>query len=297
MPTVSLRFYGRFAFVEERDINTNAAIGKITALAPSYNGSPDPHEAIMWIRRDSVVTTNGAGAPLTNLAPSHRLVSDGPIKQSECFVWDLSGRTVQVRDRQIAELPNDHGIADLAFLENDQGRAAVFDKAFLLVSKTGPISAAIRLAGTGSTGVAFPGPCDFVTLATANAGNLTAPADLQGPGGLTFQFADFVEFQIGLNEVRATARNPPLLTLDLTDPGAASFTNQIIVQAATPVTIGFSNRCATLPKSPDFDLEFAEYYKLLKNPPTDPLIPREIRTGAGLFGDCDRLAYVPCRGC
>jgi hypothetical protein len=197
MPTVLLRFYGRFAFAEGRNAD-NTPNGTIAALAPNYNtGGFEPHEVIMWIRRDAVVTKNNAGVPVTNLRPLHRLVSEGPIQQAECFVWDLRGRTVQVRDRQIAELPKDHGIADLADLENRKGRTAVFDKTFLNGSTNGPASAAIRLAGTGSTGVAFRGRCDFVSLPDAHANTPNPPTY----GTTPTQFADFVEFEIGLTQM------------------------------------------------------------------------------------------------
>jgi hypothetical protein len=291
MPTVLLRFYGRFAFAEGRNAD-NTPNGTIAALAPNYNtGGFEPHEVIMWIRRDAVVTKNNAGVPVTNLRPLHRLVSEGPIQQAECFVWDLRGRTVQVRDRQIAELPKDHGIADLADLENRKGRTAVFDKTFLNGSTNGPASAAIRLAGTGSTGVAFRGRCDFVSLPDAHANTPNPPTY----GTTPTQFADFVEFEIGLTQMdpdQPPQSEPPQLTLEITDPDATSFNNLVVVKATTTVTIGFSNRCATLPTSPPFDFEFGPYYELLKNPPNDRLIPREIR-GGGEAGDCDRLAYIP----
>ena len=287
MTTVLLRFYGRFVFAECRDADGKPN-GTITALAPNFRngGSHDhsdfhDHQPVMWIRRDAVVTTNGPTA--TNLAPSMRLVVDGPIEQSECFVWDLSGRTVQVRSRQIAVLPEDHHIANLADLEKRKGRAADLDTASLNGSTAGKTRAAIRVAGNGTPGVAFPSVCDFVSLQDVTAKTLDPPTF----GTKPTQFDDFVEFAIDVASL-----DPPLLTLDLTKPDEAEFTSRITVKAATPVTIGFSYRSSTLPISPPFDLEFGQYYELLKNPPDDRLVPREIK-GAGALGDCDRLGYIP----
>src|SRR5437870_2497568 len=111
MATVVLRFYGRFTVAEGRNAD-GTPNGRITALAPGYDtGGFDPHQVLMWIRRDALVTN---GAAKTDLAPSQRLVGEGPITEAEYFVWDLAGRTVRVQNRPIAELPASHGIADLA---------------------------------------------------------------------------------------------------------------------------------------------------------------------------------------
>jgi hypothetical protein len=286
MATVVLRFYGRFVFAECRDADGQPN-GTITALAPNFkngglhgHGDFHDHQPLMWIRRPAVEMKNGSTA--TNLAPSMRLVVDGPIMQSECFVWDLSGRTVQVRGRQIAVLPENHRIANLADLEKRKDRAAELDEASLNGSTAGKTRAAIRVAGNGTTGVAFPSVCDFVSLPDATAGT-NNPATF---GTKPAQFDDFVEFAIDV------ASDSPRLTLDLTKPDEAEFTSQITVKAAEPVTIGFSYRSSTLPISPPFDLEFGQYYELLKNPPDDRLVPREIK-GGGELGDCDRLGYIP----
>lgn len=281
MATVVLRFYGRFAFAEGRNPD-DTPNGRITALAPNYeSGGFDPHQVLMWIRRDTLVTSGPAG---TDLAPSQRLVGEGPITEAEYFVWDLAGRTVRVQNRPIAELPASHGIADLAVLENLRSRLVNFDKAVLNGTTAGPTRAAIQLAGTGTTGAAFPASCVFVTRTDAIAMNPTAPEF----GGKPAQFADVVEFEIGLNSIGPAAH----LTLELTNPDGSAFSNHIVVKATTSVTIGFSNRCASLPKSVPFDLEFGQYYELLKNPQNDRLIPKEI-LGGGSVGDCDRLAYFP----
>jgi hypothetical protein len=280
-----LRFFGRFIVAQGR--SGGLPNGKITVLAANYDGLAnfEPHLPLMVIRRDQLAVKDTL-EPKIDLAPSLRFVNDGEIQKAEYFGWDLSGRSVRVRGRSIAQLPETSGIADLSVLEDLRGRLAVLDPAKLVPGTGLAAKAAIAVAGAGRTDVAFPSDCNFVTLKDATDNN--DPSEDEEIGDPA-QFADLVEFDVDLPKI---GPNPFELTLELTEPDAKEFKFSITVTSKDSVVIAFSNRCPTIPSFQPYDLEFGQYFEVLQTSPGDDrLVPKEVLQG-GSVGDCDRPATI-----
>jgi hypothetical protein len=290
MADVTLRFYGRLV-IAQRCINGKPQ-DPVTFLAARFKPPIRPHHVLMSAPRD-VVSTHPKE---TTIKPALRLLAAGDPRVTEHFVWDLSGCDVTADAHgPLTIVPENANIsiADLQQLESLQGRDAVLDQSNLRASSHGKVSAAIKLsAGNGTLRQVFPEFSDFV------------PLDKKKPPLVSqAQLADVVDMKIAL----AAGRNN--LKIHLKNGRASS---QVTINAIDAngvpssngsATVTFTNLCSTVPHFEKFDLEFGQYYELLKRPAQagggkgkgatrpDRLIPQSIPK-AGEGGDCNAMAFI-----
>jgi hypothetical protein len=286
---VTLRFYGRFVLAQKQI--GGKARGAVTFLAPRFKAPFRAHKIMMSAPR-SVVSTRK-----TKRAPTLRLMAAGNPQVTEHFAWDLSGCDVTPSTRgpvNIVPATASVTIANLKELERLQGRPAVLDRKNLRGSARGSVSAAIKVSGGDAIlRQVFPEFTDFV------------PLDKKRPAVVRkVQLADVVDVQIKL------PKGSQEMKIRLKQGRASSVvTIQTINASGTPSPTGsaivtFTNLCSQIPRSERFDLEFGQYYELLKGGKVssagrtrsstrpDRLIPNPVPAG-GEVGDCNEGALIP----
>jgi hypothetical protein len=291
---VKFRLYGRFVYAEAMQEGSDAA-SRVSVIAPNFDEQLfGRHQVLMSVQRGRVVFGDGA----TTAEPTTRLASAAPIEEAELLVWDLSGLRVTygISASNVTLRPRSGEVLALPRLESLQGRTAELDPSALRPDANGISNAIIEL--TAGEGVAAPALASasvlLSTVAAARDSLLdaqqTAVRDPDTQSAIEAVPADLVEFAIPLpNGQRA-------LTLTLT--GADGTARRVTVREGT--TVVFTNLCSHLHAPRTFDLEFSQYYNLLKSDPgADALIPVERPKGAMDPGplsegiDCIIQARIP----
>lgn len=314
MASVTLRFYGRFVYAEA--MKSAAPANKISAIAPNFDIKRfGKHQALMTIQRDQIEF--GEEGSLTTLPPTFRHVTDHPaVLDAEMLVWDLSGFRVTYdlvgavdlretsRGAADANLP-ERKVLDLEHLEELRGGAKPqIAPGALRPDVRGRSSAVVEItAGRGVARPVLESPIELAkesdilaaraaitraVLTGITEGPLTIPtiinAETKKPESAVP--ADLVEFVVTIPG--------RVLTLSFSN-GSNELVGLVTVKENT--TVAFSNLCCDL-RAPQFqDLEFSQYYHLLKDEPhPDVLIPVEVggRPQLGEGQDCDvqaRLRY------
>ena len=306
MPTLILRFYGRFAYAVAK--NGDDVTGRIAAIAPRFSKPFHDHQPMMTIPRSAVAL----GRDLTNLPPTLKVVSNADdVLAGEMFIWNLEGLNVDLvpdpgrrpNSATLGLAEPDRVIPDLAALldDIDEGPASL-DKNVLQASAGGKAKAVVNVTeGRGTakmvmdidnaflidkaTATANPNPSEEeIRKLVANQHNRrTADGKL-----VPFKKADVVDFDIDVQ------RNTPV-TLALTDAnGVASRVSVVARETDAVVMVSFSNLCSTIPMNEVYDLEFAQYYQLLEQEPGDEaliLLPSSLDDG-GEPGECQAMARI-----
>jgi hypothetical protein len=285
---VTLRFYGRFVLAQKH-VNGKPK-DTVSFLAIRFQPPFRPHHVAMAAPRNVVSTKK------TKKPPTLRLMAAGDAKVTEHLVWDLAGCDVTPEARGSLSIKPENAsvtIANLKDLESLQGRNAVLDQRNLHASPRGSVSAAIQVsAGQGTLRQVFPEICNFV------------PMDKKKPAVVSkVKLADVVDIRIDLPKGRHE------LKLHLRHGRAPSLvTIQTINAAGVPsskgtATVTFTNLCSCVPRFEKFDLEFGQYYELLKPPiqsgvgksksgaRSDRLIPDPVPHG-GEVGDCNDPGFI-----
>ena len=310
MANVTFRFYGRFVYAEA--MNGDDPANRISAIAPNFDVKRfGKHQALMSIQRDLVdFGDDGQG---TTLPPSFRMVTDRPeITDAELFVWDLSGLKVTYDLKgpvSLTEAPREESeatkdlpprrVLDLESLEAlRKGPKPELALTALRSDARGRTNAIVEL--TAGVGVAKPIIESSVQLVKESDAIAARDAELQAAqGGKPVKVdipvvlengepfkavpADLVEFRVPLRD--------RTLTLTFLNSGDEKVG---VVTVKSETTVAFSNLCCDLRAPGLQDLEFSQYYQLLRTAPgPDALIPVEIdQTGLGEGEDCDLQARL-----
>jgi hypothetical protein len=258
MADVTLRFYGRFVLTQR--LVRGKPRGAATFLAFRYKPPFRQHHVLMSVPRDMVSTR-------TKPAPTLRLMAAGNPLVTEHFAWDLSGCDVTPVARAASPLKLPGGsltIADLADLEQREGRTAALDRKNLHASPRGHVSAAIKVSG------------GKVKLSQLDA-EITdfVPIDKRKPALLSGQtLADVIDVKVklpaGKQELRIRLKNGRRTSSVIVQTINASRVPSVKGRA----TVTFTNLCSEIPKDEKFDLEFGQFYELLQK-------PRSLTSGAG----------------
>jgi hypothetical protein len=316
VPTVKLRFYGRFAYAVACD-RDGTPTGTISVIAPRFDSDVQfpgggvetfpKHLTRMSIRRDRVVVARTR----TDLPPDEKVLSDLPnVVEADTFVWHLDGRNLSFqldsvgRGATLGLEDPARVILDLAQLVEKTRQSGETPAALALdaLSATvdGKSQAVIKL--TTGTGVARKVVNDLVHLVTHKDATDGGPAEqdqLLGPinprtgRAQPTPTADVVEFTIPL-------QLQEFFTILIAGPKEKTRKVTVVpIETGTEIVINFTHMCPDLPLHEPYDLEFGRYYNLLQRHPGDQaIVPRPITEG-GEIEECDkkaRMSYVEDTG-
>jgi hypothetical protein len=315
MTSVTLRFYGRFLYAEKVEGTTTK---KISAIAPKFEKN-QKHRPFMIVQRQQLVygvdgTMTSGRAPIRTVSGLASKMPD--IAADELFMWDLSGLrvtyglsgqvslTVEPDDAHAAGAGASHAHArrellDLAELERLRGGSSPeFDEDAL--EPNGHSNAVVELTAGEGRARAIPqhdGKIGKIRLARAKHAT-----EIQDPGQpndrfitehneiVEFEPADLIEFKLDVADDHLT------FFLEADDPDESG---KVSVEPGS--LVAFSNLLCGSSEPMPADLEFSQYYELLKQEPPEgeELIPIELSHSmavhASLEGsDCDlqaRLKY------
>lgn len=308
--TVTLRFYGRFAYAQAFKHNDKGKLeptGVVSVIAPTFDDTRfGKHHVLMSVRRDQVRLRRSE----TGIPPTRRLVTDRKdILEAELFAWDLEGCNVSI-DTGIAK-PNatfkgansDGEILDLGTLEQFAKREAHLDGHALTASSGGKANAVIRVtAGDGAAHrVSTDDRGHLITqllALTGNDGPVVGPKGREAskPSAETeFKLLDLVEFTIPLSadtttltfRIRDVRGRDGIVTVFAgsdNEPGDDGPTRDVVVS--------FSHLCSSLPMPVPFDFEYSQYYSLLQQNPGDQALILKPSQSAGEGGDCGYKAQL-----
>jgi hypothetical protein len=282
----------------------NKPTGKIAAIAPRFSlPGLDSHQSLMSIRRDQLVYRNH----LTEVRPLLRKIDDSTAANDsaplfiEWLVWDLAGCHVKYDVIGNAKVEGFDQFLNLLKLEQLQGRDhAAFSEAALAPGQRGRSSAVIMLsAGQGTASHVLPDSIRTeVTLYTSRdaSNNSTDHPVPNADDPLKLDPCDILDVAVDL------PKNQDTLTITLTRSDGSHGKITVATQRRDPVTgvvtefvptVCFSHLCSQLPAPRPFDLEFAQYYDMLKtNPHDNALVPYEGPTAGSVEGDCDFPAMI-----
>jgi len=267
MNPITMRVYGRY-------VVAMGSKGSISILFPNmeYGGSGfAAHTPLLAIPRH--VIPQGT---FPALAPTFRVMSFGDPNTSELLVWDLTGFTVTFDADGGQDLQVQAGcdLASLAVLDQQIGRTAILRQDSLTSSATGRTKTVAKITG-----------------ATVLAKNAIESPDIEG----------FVKLTDALdgdptNDVVWSAR-PQVDLLDVAFKKDSSLTIRLASKVGTNAEIkvtgnsnlpslSITNVCACLTQGEQYDVEFAQYYRLLQSFADDRLVPKE-QLSMGEEADCD----------
>ena len=321
MKSVTLRFYGRFFYAEKIE---GATTKKISAIAPKFEKN-QKHRPFMIVQRQQLVY--GADGSMTSgLAPIRTvsgLASDLPnIAADELFMWDLSGLRVTYGLSGTVSLTvehDDHAQPIGAGADHAHPRRVLLDLAELEQLRGGPppefdedqlepgdhSNAVVELTAGAGRARAFPqhdGHFGKIRLAKAkDAPKIVKPEDsdprlIRDQNGIVeFEPADLIEFKVEYPDQEH-------FTLSFRKGDATIESGKVTVEPGS--LVAFSNLLCGSSEPMSADLEFSQYYELLKDEPTegDELIPIELSHSPSVVvehalmegSDCDlqaRLKY------
>lgn len=266
---MTLRFTGRWVFLER----TN---GTILAIAPKFGRSFRSHRAVMTARHEQVVFMRRHRPPLvTTRNPTVRVDRLEDMADSQLLVWDLRNIRLSYNASGSSSLQVEDGVMpDLGMMANadDFPRdEAVVDPSKLRVGR-GAL-AVVELTGAKGCATSIP---DNRVISIRRSGNPDADLGL-GRG----RPSDFVSFMIEREELQFTFHDGRQQRGKVTLGSGAD--------------VGFSHLCPGIRDLNPVDLEFTQYYNLLKPVRrSNVLVPVDLRgqTRAAEGGDCDCVAVV-----
>jgi hypothetical protein len=280
---VTLRFYGRFAFVKTST--------QVFAVAPNFGQPFEPHRSFMTIRHDKIrfVVPNTTERK-TTLEPSLRIVGDMDIPDPhtprqdatpEMLVWDMAGMSIAYGPPVQSTIDTSkQPPLDLDEMEKLRGNNnTTVEPAALTANSNGEANTVVAISGASAT------PRAMSPEQKINLGKFTevsslgqeAPPIKNSTGIIVKYPSDYAEFTLtSASELQLRFKR------DGQDAGIVTVKDNVIVC--------FSNLCTKIKAPEKFDLEFSQYYKLLTNKPGLSAIvpfqqkdPRVLGEGMGCY--------------
>jgi hypothetical protein len=308
VPTLKLRFYGRFFYAVACNVN-GATTGTISVIAPRFDTDVTypsgvekfpRHLTRMSIRRDRVVLAPSG----TDLPPDEKVLSDNPsVVQADTFVWHIDDRNISFQSdsgpkatlgfedplRKILDLPH---LVEMTREPSEPPAALALDA---LSAGAGGRSQAVVTVKRGA-GVARKVALDRVHLLTradamdggpAADDRLLGERDPRTGQAQSVPTADLVEFTIPL-------QTQEVFTILIAKPGVATPNKVSVVpiESSTEVVVNFTHMCPDLPRDEDYDLEFGRYYNLLSRHPHDKAVVLRPVDEGGEIEECDKKASM-----
>jgi hypothetical protein len=270
MADITLRFFGRFVFVQPRKADPSSPLDVLAVnMQQNRDIRASKHTLVMTAPREMAVAVGAHPADLMVMIPGA-----ASLAQCEHALWFLDGYNVTCENGERFDWPKNHDeLIELAALNDGDGKVST--RAFAANSPL--VSSIIRVTGgTVTVSQVNDETLDFVRL--------KAPREVIKGG---FRLADVIEITM---KVPSKSQH---VMFRLTPRDGAHAVSTVIITGNddAPTFVTFSHLCSGGRPGGEVDEEFAALYEVLERPPLtrERLIPR-LRPTLGTRNDCYKSA-------